>query len=611
MFSPLPWLDEQSGLVTALGNWFRRPVAGGPEWRFVWPVTIAFTFLVQAITGLVIWMYYSPGAQSSWESVYYLQYRVLGGWLLRAIHYYAGQVLLVLIGLYIVQMLLLGTYTARRTVLYWTVLLMALVTLGLNLTGDLLPWDQNSYWASGIRIAYLAHTPVVGPWLAKLAVGGQQFGTFTITRFLALHAGVLTAALLGLIWLHAWLAARQGAEVARTASTVPYWPQQTCRDAAACLIVLAIIVGLSLRNGVHSPNAGIELGAPANLVDDPGTARPEWSFRGLYELHEKLAAYPEIVSIMIIPGVTVLLFFAMPFIGRNLVGRVFNVLLLLAVLGGVAALAWESYAQDAKDEKYQAALVAGKAEAERAKELATQPSPEDAAKGQQVGGAPRIPAGGARTLLRDDPKTQGPRLFNQHCASCHDYSGAAGITRPDKPTAADLAGFAGRKWLKEFLTNDGIGGAKYFGNTKFKRGKMYEFVKDTFADYEEKEKAQIIAALSHEAELKSQATADADSKADIAAGVKLISENCTECHVYHGPDKRADAKGPDLTGYGSGKWLIGMISDPAHKSYYGKSNDRMPAFAESAADPKKNRLSQHDLELLADWLRGEWYEAGR
>ncbi len=324
-----------------------------------------------------------------------------------------------------------------------------------------------------------------------------------------------------------------------------------------------------------------------------------------------MASYPEIVSIMVIPGVTVLLLFAMPLIGRNLVGRVFNVLLLLAVLGGVAALAWQSYAQDAKDEKYQAALVAGKEEAERAKELAMQPSPEDAANGQLVGDVPRIPAGGARTLLRDDPKTQGPRLFSQHCASCHDYSGATGITRPDKPTAADLAGFAGRKWLKELFTVDGFGGPKYFGNTKFKRAKMYGFVKETFADYEEKEKEQIIVALSHEAELKSQSAADGDSKADIAAGVKLIAENCTECHVFHGPDKRADAKGPDLTGYGSHAWLIGMIGNPAHKSYYGKSNDRMPAFAESAADAKKNVLSQHDLELLVDWLRGEWYEAGR
>ena len=34
----------------------------------------------------------------------------------------------------------------------------------------------------------------------------------------------------------------------------------------------------------------------------------------------------------------------------------------------------------------------------------------------------------------------------------------------------------------------------------------------------------------------------------------------------------------------------------------------MPAYAESATDAKKNVLSRQDLELLVDWLRGEWYE---
>ena len=153
-------------------------------------------------------------AKTSWESVYYLQYQVLGGWLLRAIHFYTGQATLLLVGIYLVQMVLRGTYRAPREFLFWTVLLMGLATLGLNLTGDLLSWDQNSFWATGIRVAYLSHAPAIGPWLAKLAIGGPQFGTLTITRFLALHVGVCTAALLGLVLLHARIALRHGLEAA-------------------------------------------------------------------------------------------------------------------------------------------------------------------------------------------------------------------------------------------------------------------------------------------------------------------------------------------------------------------------------------------------------------
>jgi ubiquinol-cytochrome c reductase cytochrome b subunit len=215
---------------------------------------------------------------------------------------------------------------------------------------------------------------------------------------------------------------------------------------------------------------------------------------------------------------------------------------------------------------------------------------------------------GALTLLRTDAKTQGPRLFNQYCASCHDYSGPArGVTRPEKPTAADLAGYASRPWLTDFMTVKGISGPKYFGNTKFKHGKMYEFVKDTFADFKPEEKEQIIHALSHEAGLKSQRDADAGDQDKIVTGAKLITENCSGCHAFHG--KRGDdGKGPNLTGYGSRGWIINIISNPAHDDAYGKQNDRMPAFAEAATDTKKNLLSPQELELIADWLWGEWYE---
>ena len=89
----LAWIDERTGLVSAAGDWLRRPVAGGPAWRNVWPAAIAFTFFTQILTGLVLWMYYSPGAQTAWESVYYLQTQVQGGWLLRAIHHNAAQVM--------------------------------------------------------------------------------------------------------------------------------------------------------------------------------------------------------------------------------------------------------------------------------------------------------------------------------------------------------------------------------------------------------------------------------------------------------------------------------------------------------------------------------------
>lgn len=74
---------------------------------------------------------------------------------------------------------------------------------------------------------------------------------------------------------------------------------------------------------------------------------------------------------------------------------------------------------------------------------------------------------------------------------------------------------------------------------------------------------------------------------------------CTDCHSFGKKDP--DATGPELTGYGSRAWLIRFISNPAHADFYGKRNDRMPAFAD------KKILDAKQLGLLADWLRGDWY----
>ena len=94
------WIADRTGAAAAVDGCENRRVPGGTEgvrgWRNVWPAMLVFTFVVQAITGLVLWMYYSPGTQNAWESVYYVQHEVAGGWLVRGIHHYAAQVLVAL-----------------------------------------------------------------------------------------------------------------------------------------------------------------------------------------------------------------------------------------------------------------------------------------------------------------------------------------------------------------------------------------------------------------------------------------------------------------------------------------------------------------------------------
>jgi ubiquinol-cytochrome c reductase cytochrome b subunit len=118
--------------------------------------------------------------------------------------------------------------------------------------------------------------------------------------------------------------------------------------------------------------------------------------------------------------------------------------------------------------------------------------------------------------------------------------------------------------------------------------------------------AQAVAALSAQAQLVSQHDMDKKDAAMIQEGIEQIELlGCIDCHKFRDLGELGTA--PDLTGYASREWLLGMISNPAHERFYGDNNDRMPAFAANPDDPKSNTLSPKNLELLVDWLRGEWY----
>jgi ubiquinol-cytochrome c reductase cytochrome b subunit len=251
-----------------------------------------------------------------------------------------------------------------------------------------------------------------------------------------------------------------------------------------------------------------------------------------------------------------------------------------------------------KSKEYLQAVEEADQEAERIVTLASSPA--------------RIPPSGAITLLRNDPKTQGPKLFARNCASCHSYAApdanADESQTAKKPTAPNLHGFASRTWLKGFLDAKQIAGPKYFGNTSHREGQMVDFVRDTMASWSPEEVQNVVVALSAEAHLKSQAEADRKDAAQIDAGRKLIvaDDRCVSCHKFHDAGELGSA--PDLSGYGSREWLSGMISDPKHQRFYREDNDRMPSFAEHPDDPGKNMLSAHSLGLIVDWLRGEWYK---
>jgi ubiquinol-cytochrome c reductase cytochrome b subunit len=596
----LAWLDQRTGYQKMVREALYENVPGGARWRYVWGSTLTFALAVQFITGIFLWMGYSPSSQTAWESVYYIQDEMFGGWLLRGLHHYTAQAMTVLLVLHLMQVIVDGAYKAPREINFWFGLILLQLVLGLSLTGYLLPWDQKGFWATKVATNLAAIVPFVGTSLQKIIVGGPEYGHHTLTRFFALHAGVLPASIVGLLAGHIYLFRKHGltAKEPRRRPDAAFWPDQVLKDAVACLAVLAAVLFLIVRHRLFSTSGplGAELGAPADPSEPYSAARPEWYFLFLFQFLKLFPGGTEVWGAIIIPGLVMGVLFLMPFIGRWELGHRFNLGLLCCLLAGAGLLTYLAVSEDRHNQNYQAAARSAEREAERVQVLAKSPA--------------GIPSSGAVTLLRTDPLTQGPKLFAQKCAGCHRYEGhdGTGVIPKDPQSASDLKGFGSREWVSGLLDPTRISTTNYFGGTKFHDGKMVKFVQKKAANFspEQKESLQkVIVAISAEAQLKSQIAADQRDAAIIEEGRTLLQNEtkCTDCHRFRNKDEEATA--PDLTGYGSRKWLIDFVSNPAHPDFYGERNDRMPAFG------AKQVLTEQSIGMIADWLRGTWYEAGQ
>jgi ubiquinol-cytochrome c reductase cytochrome b subunit len=603
----LDWLDHRTGYRELLHEALYERIPGGARWRYVWGSTLVFVFFVQVITGICLWMAYSPSDHTAWESVYYIQFQMKFGNIVRGIHHFAAQAMIVLMVFHLVQVIWDGAYKAPREVNFWLGLILMQIVLALGLTGYLLPWDQKGYYATEVATNIMAQTPVIGPSLQQVVLGGAKYGHHTLTRFFALHAGVLPGLLVAFLALHIYVFRRHGITVAKPdrAPEAKFWPDQVLKDAVACLAVLAAILTLTLWKGA-------ELTAPANPAQPFDTARPEWYFLFLFQFLKTSFAVQigEQAAAIFVPGAIMLVIFLMPFIAKIRGGHWFNVTFLGVLLIGAGWLTWQAIQEDKADPNFQLAQEEVHRDADRVIQLA------------KVEG---IPPQGARTLLRDDPLTQGPRVFNQYCADCHQPEG---VKFKNPPLAPSLANFGSREWIRSVLTDFS---GHFAPAANFENGEGEGLVNGTMAGWSSTYGSVLTdpaneAAFSDLVEFiyaqsgRPDALAPDDpavlrgrdifAKPDGVEGALPIGdgESCIACHSMQPVGEEADLSegfapyAPTLTGYGSPDWIKGMVTDPASDTYYGQAgSNAMPAFGE--------QLSEHQLEMLVRWLTGDYHPA--
>ena len=637
----LQWLDERTALPTLFGQTAGASVPANRSMFRFFPTMIVFAFALQAISGIFLWAFYSPSAQSAWESLLYLQFILPGGWLIRGVHHFAGQVLVALLGLYVVLLVLRGGYRSPREFVFWSAVVLLLLSLGSSLTGDLLSWSLSGYSATLVRVRFLQMLPIVGDPLFRIVAGGPEFGTLTLPRFLVLHILAFGGGFFGVMLLWRFFDHRadrivDNGENRQSVHFVPFWSSEILKCSLAWLFVAVIVLALNYQKPLvaamrpdwsrvdsrlpREASLGIHLGAPADPASFYDAARPEWSFRALYHFSNLFPGNQKILPIFVIPGCLAFYVFLIPIIGHFKLGRVaighfFNVLAMLFLFGAFCYLTYASYHHDYVDPAMQG-FREDEARAEeltkRAVELCLAPD--------------GIPPTGALTLLKSDPLLQGPVLYERHCLSCHPFAPLAGEQEHpefqplvcEQPSAPNLYRPVRKEWIGGFLNGKRIRSDDYFGKTKFAGGTMVGWVRSDLGEIlkEDDENEKLLDELIDF--LCTEAMRDAphhDTEPVTAEQANLFATfNCGQCHVVYGSRTLPAIQAPDLRGYLSRDWMVGIIADPTSKRFYGpdagptKGNDRMPAFHRLKNDAV---MSLEEIETLVDWLRGKWYRLER
>jgi menaquinol-cytochrome c reductase cytochrome b subunit len=207
---PLDWVEERSGLIGGLKYFLFRKVPADTNWAQTLGSAALTAFIVQAVTGVILAMYYKPTPTSAYPSIQNITDHVTLGWLVRGMHKWGASVFIILMFLHMGRVFLFGAYKYPRELNWIVGVLILLMGLLEGFTGYLLPWDQTAYWATVVGINLNGTAPFLGPWLAQFLRGGQEIGADTLTRFYSIHMLLIPGAIIGLITLHLYLVIRLG-----------------------------------------------------------------------------------------------------------------------------------------------------------------------------------------------------------------------------------------------------------------------------------------------------------------------------------------------------------------------------------------------------------------
>ncbi len=313
------WLNERYNLslIEHIAQEKKVPQFRGSFWYYFGGVSL-FLFIVQVVTGILLLMYYQPGAQTAYESVRFIVTKVEFGWLIRSIHSWSANLMILSVVIHMFSVYFTKAFRTPRELTWYSGFILLALTLTFGFSGYLLPWNTLSYFATKVGTEIVGVVPIIGKPIMELLRNGSDVTTATLTRFFGLHVAVLPALFTVILGAHLLFIQVQGISEPESwkdlpeskKKHIPFFPNFVLRDILLWLIVLNVLAILA----VFFP---WELGHKADpFASAPMGIKPEWYFLFMFQslkfFPAKLAMIDGEVFGISLFGIAGLLWFLVP-----------------------------------------------------------------------------------------------------------------------------------------------------------------------------------------------------------------------------------------------------------------------------------------------------------
>jgi quinol-cytochrome oxidoreductase complex cytochrome b subunit len=203
------WIDERMGWRQVRDAIFLRKIPK-INWFYTLGSASLFVAVNQAITGILLTIYYVPTPDHAYDSVQFITTQIPAGWLIRGLHHWGASAMVVLVVLHMLRVIFYGAYKFPREITWMTGVILLILVIGFGFTGYLLPWDQKAYWATTVGTRIAGTPPLIGDTILRIVRGGADLSALTLARFYGVHVWVLPATLILVLAFHLYLVIRNG-----------------------------------------------------------------------------------------------------------------------------------------------------------------------------------------------------------------------------------------------------------------------------------------------------------------------------------------------------------------------------------------------------------------